>query len=150
MNKVVGVVAAAVIAVGGYFGGQAMGLFGASALSQEEIMTVLEARAKEINDSGDLKYDGFSRLIKAEHTQRTLIVQAKSTRNLSDLAGGQGAEVYLASRVSQAANFLCHDETTRAALAGGAKYRYNWKSADDKEIGLVTATGKSYCTDAGY
>ncbi len=148
MNKVVGIVAAAVVAAGGYFGAQALGLFGAKALSAEEISTVLESRAKEINDSGDLNYDSWSSLTSAVHMEKQLTVRGKSLLTADQLSGGP--EGYMESRKGQAANFLCHDETMKAALAGGAKFVYQWSDANGETLGMFTATGANYCADAGY
>ena len=150
MNKVVGIVAAIVVVAGVYFGGQAMGLFGAKALSPEEIGTVLEARAKEINDSGDLKYDDWSRLTSAVHMEKQLTVRGKSLLTKDKMSGNAGPEAYLESRKRQAANFLCHDDTMKAALAGGAKFVYQWSDADGESVGMFSARGATYCADAGY
>ncbi len=148
MNKVVGIVAAAVVAAGGYFGAQALGLLGVKPLSAEEISTVLEKRAKEINDSGDLAYDGWSRLTSAVHVEKQLTVRGKSILPLEKI--GSSAEEYLESRKNQAANFLCNDDTMKAALAGGARFVYQWEDADGENLGMFSARGADYCADAGY
>lgn len=145
MKKIIGVIVAVAVAAGGYFGGQAMGLFGEKALSVEEIATVLSARAAEINESGNLQYDTWSRLVSATHIEKKITIRGNSKLDAERLG-----EDYLESRVAQAANFLCHDETMRAALAGGAEFQYFWFSKDDVQLGGVHAYGTTYCEDAGY
>ncbi len=141
-------VAVLVVVGGGYFGGQAMGLFGKKAMSAEEISTVLAARAQEINDSGALPYDGWSKLVSAVHVEKQLTVDAVSTLPLEKLTGG--AEGYMESRMGQAANLLCNDETMKAALAGGARFVYRWKDSEGEVLGMVSAGGPVFCSENGY
>lgn len=145
MNKIVSVLILVAVVAGGYFGGKAMGLFGDKALSKDEIMTVLKAHADEINASGNLKYDDWSKLNKAVHMEKQLTVYAKSKLTSEKMSGGKGPEEYMKSRVAQAKNFLCRDETMRAALAGGARIVYQWSDSEGEHIGSVKAGGEGYC-----
>ena len=147
MNKIVGLVIVAAVAVGGYFGGQAMGLFGGEkAMSPEEVSSFLEAHAAEINGAdGGLSFDDFSKLVNATHIEKQITIRGDSILNMEQLD-----ESYLSSREAQVANKLCSDEQARAALAGGARFVYNWFSADNERIGGVDAKGATYCADNGY
>ena len=65
-----------------------------------------------------------------------------------DLLGDEGLldmadldEGYLASREAQAQSKLCADESASAVLTSGATYVFNWFSADDESIGMVTLRG---------
>ena len=139
--------AALVVAAGGYFGGQAMGLFGQKAMTGEEISAVLAARAKEINDSGSLKYDDWSRLESAVHVEKQLTVYAASILAQEDLSAG--VDGYMESRQAQAENFLCRDETMTSALAGGARFVYHWKDSEGEVLGMVSANGPAFCAEGG-
>ncbi len=147
MNKVVLLAIVVIVAVGGYFGARSMGLLGggAKAMSAEEIGAYLGKMAEEINGAdGGLKYDDFSKLVNAVHVEKQITIRGDSILNMDQLG-----EDYLASREDQAANKLCSNAESAAALAGGATFVYNWFSADGEEIGMVKAYGATYCEDRG-
>ncbi len=150
MNKITGIVGVLVVAVGGYFGGQAMGLFGgAKAMSAEEVSAYLETYAAEINGAGEngLEYDGHSNLVTATHIEKQITIRGNSERNLDQLS-----DTYMESREGQAANKICNDENARAALDGGAKFVFNWFSADDEHLGMLTIRNRPdpFCEKHGY
>lgn len=149
MNKIVAIIVVVVLAVGAYFGGQAMGLFGgAKAMSAEDISKFLEGYAAEINDAeGGLKYDDYSKLVRATHIEQQITIRGDSIRNLDQLSDN-----YMESREGQAANKICHDEQARAALVGGAKFVYNWFSADNEHLGMLTIRNRpdDFCAKHFY
>jgi len=141
MNKIVLAVVALAVAVGGYFFASSSGLLG-GAMTAEEVATTLNARAKEINDSDGLKYDDFSQLTAAKVDGMTITVDGKSLLKAANVN-----DSYLGSRTDQAANKLCNDDASKAMLAAGATFVYNWVTADGEEIGTVTADPK-FCDAA--
>ncbi|HHL22626.1 MAG TPA: hypothetical protein ENJ52_14005 [Aliiroseovarius sp.] len=125
-----------------------MGLLGGGpqAMNADEVSAYLEGMAQEINGAdGGLRYDDFSKLINAVHVEKQITIRGDSLLNMDKLGEG-----YLDSRKDQAANKLCSDADAAAALAGGATFVYNWFSADNQDIGMVTVRGTTFCEENGY
>jgi len=148
MKKLIIAIVAVAVGAGGYFVGQSMGLFGNKAMSPEGVSAFLAARAEEINADGGLSYDTWSRLESAIHVENQLTIYANSLLKLDQIP--DGADGYMETRVLQAALFLCGDESSVAALAGGARFVYQWKDVDGEELGMFSASGPTYCADSGY
>ena len=146
MNKITGIVGVLVVAVGGYFGGQALGPFGgAKAMTADEISAVLETYADEINVDGGLKYDDFSTLVRATHIEKQITIRGDAMMTAEQLG-----DAYMSSREAQAANKICSDENLKAAMDSGARFVFNWFSSDNERMGGVDAKGATYCADNGY
>lgn len=141
MKKLIPIVLAVVVAVGGYFGLTAAGIIGNSAMSKEEIHETFVAWAAEINGAeGGLDYDGFSRLHSAEVVQVTINIVGKSIRSEADIL-----ETYFDSRKAQARSKICHDDVLKAAVAGFAAFNFTWYTADDVLLGSFKIRDKNYC-----
>lgn len=142
MSKILGLVVAAVVVVGGYFGLTAAGIIGAPAvLSDQEVEAGLATYAEQINAEGGLRFDDFSTLSSATAMSKTITIRGESMLDMADINDG-----YHASRVDQAANKLCNDETLRELLRGRATVNFNWFSADNESIGdMITVRGDEVC-----
>ncbi|MBD3663188.1 hypothetical protein [Sulfitobacter aestuariivivens] len=114
-------------------------------MSDEEVAAYLSSEADEINVADGIKYDDWSRLTKATHVEKQITIRGETIQDMDQLA-----ENYFASRETQAATKLCNDDVAKAALSGGARYIYNWFSADGKELGMVRAGGETWCADQGF
>jgi len=136
MRKIILAVTALVAT--GYFLANASGLLG-RAMTVDEVSAALNARAKEINDSDGIKYDKYSLLTAAEVDGLTITVAGKFL-----FQGVNVSSTYLGSRKNLTANKLCNDDVSKAMLAGGATFVYNWVAGDGAEIGTVTA-GPEFC-----
>lgn len=146
MKKIIGLVGVIAVAVAGYFGGQAMGLFDEKALTAEEIDAVFSTYSNDINTPQEgIRFDDSSWLVLGYYSGSGMLVNGVST-----LPADQIPEDYLDSRVAQATDNLCNDETMRAALAGGAVFQYSWKSADGEKLGKAIVGGVTWCADEGY
>lgn len=131
MNKIVLIAGVAAIAVASYVGLKAAGILGGPPkLTEQELTEGLVSYAEVINVDGGVPFDSWSRLEKAITVQKTVTIYGRSTLNLADLNDG-----YHDSRVEQARNKLCRDATSRNLMRSGARFRYNWLSADNESIG---------------
>jgi len=148
MKKIVPLVGAVVIAIAGYFGLNAAGLIGGPAkLTEPELTAGLAAYAEEINVEGGIAFDGFSRLEKAVAVEKTITIYGRSTLNAADLNDG-----YHDSRIKQAENKMCRDATLRTLMISGARFQYNWLSADNESIGdtIRFQDGDEVCGDIPF
>ncbi len=148
MKKIVPLVGAVVIAIAGYFGLNAAGFIGGPAkLTEPELAAGLAAYAEEINVEGGIAFDGFSRLEKAVAVEKTITIYGRSTLNAADLNDG-----YHDSRIKQAENKMCRDATLRTLMISGARFQYNWLSADNESIGdtIRFQDGDEVCGDIPF
>ena len=121
-------------------------LRGDSAMSEAEVTAFLSERASQINGAeGGERFDDFSRLVSATAVERQITIRGDSTLNADTLN-----DDWIDSRRAQAANRLCNDETTRRAMAGRATHVFNWFSADDQHMGMVTIRGDAICAEFGF
>ena len=121
-------------------------LRGDSAMSEAEVTAFLSERASQINDAdGGERFDDFSRLVSATAVERQITIRGDSILDADALGEG-----WLDTRRAQAANRLCNDETTRRAMAGGATHVFNWFSADDQHMGMITIRGEAICAEFGF
>lgn len=142
MNKAYLLGGVVVLAAAGYFGGQALGLFGGSSgLSDEAMSAALDAQAAAANSTDGLRYDDFSRLTGAVVDGKTITYTGASILNADQLDAG-----YLDSRTAQARNKICNDPAMRSLSESGATMVYVWESADGESIGTVTA-GPTFCAE---
>ena len=143
MKKLIPIIIAVVVAVGGYFGLKAAGIIGNSAMSKEEIHETFVAWAEEINGAeGGVRYDDFSRLYRAEVIQQTIHIVGKSNFNAADLQAN-----YFDSREEQARYKLCSDDEMKRAIAGFAAFNFIWYSLDDEPLGNFKIRHKQYCNE---
>lgn len=141
MKKLIPIVVAVAVAVGGYFGLTAAGIIGNSAMSKDEIHETFVAWAAEINGAeGGLRYDDFSRLHSARVVHQTIHIVGKTTFDAADL----NAE-YFDSRKAQARSKICNDEVLKRAVAGFAAFNFVWRSADDEALGNFRIRSKRFC-----
>ncbi|MEX0970781.1 MAG: hypothetical protein WD046_10095 [Paracoccaceae bacterium] len=145
MNKVVILGGVVVIAVAGYFGGQAAGLFGgATGMSDADISAALNARAAAANAEDGQRYDDWSRLTAATVDGKTITYTGVSLLNADQID-----ENYLGSRTGQLGNKICNDAESRALSQAGTTTVQVWETADGEPIGTVTA-GPAFCAEQGY
>lgn len=146
MKSVIGLIAVAAIAVAAWFGGPALGLWGDSKMSEEDIVAGLERIVGEVNgDEDGTRYDDWSRLTSGSVEGTTATFEGTTILDASDLSEG-----YLDSRFGQAANLLCNDDETRSMIESGATFVYNWQSADGEVIGTAQSSGPEWCDESGY
>lgn len=143
MSKLLPIVGAAVVAVGGYFGLTAAGIIGGPAvLTDEEVEAGLATYAEQINVEGGLNFDTFSTLVSATAMNQTITIRGESQLDMADLN-----DAYHQSRVDQGLNVVCNDETLRALLRGRATMHFNWFSADGESVGdMITIRGDEDCS----
>lgn len=116
-----------------------------SGMSDAEIAAGLAARAAQINEANGERFDDFSQLVSATAVERQITIRAETFLELAVLPEG-----YLDNRRLQSARILCEDPNSRAMLQSGATYVFNWWSADDQNIGMVTLRGEAACVDNGF
>jgi hypothetical protein len=114
-------------------------------LSEAEVAAALAERAAQINAADGERFDDFSQLVSARAVERQITIRGESLLNQDALPEG-----YLDTRRLQAARILCEDDQTRAVMAGGATHVFNWWSADDQSIGMVTLRGEAVCDELGF
>ena len=145
MKKIIPALGVAAIAVSGYFGLNAAGIIGGPAkLTEQQLTDGLASYAEKINVDGGVSFDSWSRLEKAVAVQKTITIYGRSSQKLADLN-----DAYHSSRIAQATNKLCRDAISRNLLRSGARFQYNWLSADNESIGetIRFQDGDDVCGD---
>jgi len=132
---------AVLIAIGG-----AIYLFNRSGgMTEVEVAAALAERAEEINASGGERFDDFSQLVSAVARERQITIRAESLLEIDALP-----DDYLDNRRLQSARILCEDEDSRDVMAAGATHVFNWWTADEGQIGMVTFRGDAVCDEYGF
>lgn len=116
-----------------------------SGLSEVELATALAARADQINGAGGERFDDFSQLASATAVERQITIRAETFLDFAALP-----EDYLDNRRLQTARILCTEAESRAMMRAGATHVFNWWSADDQNIGMVTLRGEAACAENGF
>ena len=133
MKKVIFTIGAVAVAAAGYFGLNAAGIIGGPAkLTEQELADGLASYAEEINVDGGVWFDSYSKLTSATVVKKNITIFGRSTINMADLNEG-----YHDSRIAQATNKICRDFALRHLVRSGARFRYNWLSADGEPIGAM-------------
>lgn len=135
----------AVVALSVVGGGAFMFLGAASKLSDEEIATVLAARADAINATEGERFDDFSRLVWAKAVEKQITIKGEVSMNADSLT-----DDYLDTRRMQAGAKLCNDEEMRAVMDAGATHVFNWWTQDGESVGMVTLRGAQICEEMGF
>lgn len=111
-------------------------------LSDAEVESGLAAYADEINSPDGLRFDDFSRLTSAMAMNKVISIRGDSILDMADIS-----DSYHSSRIDQATNVLCTDDTLRELLRARATVHFNWYSNDDESIGdMITFRGDEACS----
>jgi hypothetical protein len=139
-NTIIALVALLVIGGGVFFA-----LNRDSGMSDAELVAALSARAAQINAADGERFDDFSQLVSAIAVERQITIRAETFLEFAALPDG-----YLDNRRLQAARILCMDAESRAMMRAGATHVFNWWSADDQNIGMVTLRGDATCAENNF
>jgi len=114
-------------------------------MSEAELIDALAERAAQINSADGERFDDFSELVSATAVERQITVRGETFLDAEAVP-----EDYLENRRIQTARILCEGEQSRAMMEAGATHVFNWWTADDVSIGMVTLRGDAVCGELGF